>query len=126
VILPPGKQQASESGYSRHEAELLKKSAEAGLPAAQLALAQLYLTRRDSPEDLVEAYMWYIVATERALQARELVTKMLTPEQVGEAEQKANAWIAKRKQPATSSAAPSPRSKRSSASADETYSRAND
>jgi two-component system nitrate/nitrite response regulator NarL len=126
IVLPPGKQKPGDNGYSRHEAELLKKSAEAGLPAAQLALAQLYLTRHSGPDDLVDAYMWYIVATERALQAREIVTKMLTPEQIDEAEQKASAWIAQRKQPAGSSTALSPRPKRSLSSPDETYSRAND
>jgi two-component system nitrate/nitrite response regulator NarL len=124
--IAPSASKASGNGYSRHEADLLKKSAEAGLPAAQLALAQLYLSRRTGPEDLVEAYMWYIVATERALQAREFVTKMLTPQQLDEAEQKASAWIAKRKQPTVSSTVLSPRLKRSLSSGDETYSRVND
>lgn len=83
------------NGYSSEESELLKKSAEAGLPAAQLALAQLYLSRRDNPQDLVDAYMWYLVAMERATQARELIVKMMTPQQIEEAQQKAAARLPK-------------------------------
>jgi len=88
------------NGYSQDETEMLKKAAEAGLPAAQLALAQLYLTQRNGSQDLVEACMWYLVATERALQARELIIKMMTPQQVDAAQQKAGIWLASRKQPA--------------------------
>jgi two-component system, NarL family, nitrate/nitrite response regulator NarL len=80
------------------ESELLKKSAEAGLPAAQLALAQMCLTRRRDPQDLVDAYMWYLIATECAMQARGFITKMLTIEQVEEAKRKAMMWLAKRRQ----------------------------
>lgn len=84
--------------YSGHESDFLRKAAEAGLPAAQLALAQMYLSKRGDPQDLVEAYMWYLVATECALQARAFISKMLTPEQFEEAKRKASAWLAKRKQ----------------------------
>src|SRR5215469_605248 len=80
---------------SQQETEFLEKSAEAGLPAAQLALAQTYLLRRRDPQDLVLAYMWYLVATERALMNRGFVTKLLTPEQIEEAKRKASAWLAK-------------------------------
>ncbi len=83
--------------HSGEEFELLKKSAEAGLPAAQLALAQLYLSRRRDPQDLVEAYMWYAVATERAVQARDFIFKTLTPQQIEQAEQKAICWLPKGK-----------------------------
>jgi two-component system, NarL family, nitrate/nitrite response regulator NarL len=84
--------------HSAHESDLLKKSAEAGVPAAQLALAQMYMTRRSDPRDLVEAYMWYLIATECAMQARGFVMKMLTLEQIEEAKSKATMWLAKRKQ----------------------------
>lgn len=89
-------------GYSPDESELLKKSAEAGLPAAQLALAQLYLNRRSSPQDLIDAYMWYIVVTERALQARSIVANMMTPQQIHEGKQKASVWLSERKPPTPS------------------------
>jgi DNA-binding NarL/FixJ family response regulator len=89
--------------YSHYESDVLRKSAEAGLPAAQLALAQVYLTRRSDPQDLVEAYMWYLIATECALQARGFITKMLTVEQIEEAKRKASVWLASRKQKSASS-----------------------
>jgi len=85
-----------------HDDELvvLTKAAEAGLPEAQLALAQLYLTRRSCPQDLVNAYTWYLVATERAFQARGSITKMLTAIQIDEAKQKASVWLSKLQQAA--------------------------
>jgi DNA-binding NarL/FixJ family response regulator len=88
---------AGQKHQSGHEDELavLTKAAEAGLPEAQLALAQLYLARRSSPQDLVNAYTWYLVATERAFQARGSITKMLTAIQIDEAKQKASVWLSK-------------------------------
>jgi DNA-binding NarL/FixJ family response regulator len=76
-------------GGDRDEFALLQKAAEAGRPAAQLALAQIYLVRRAHPQDAVHAYMWYLVALERASQARGLITKMLTPKQIEEAKREA-------------------------------------
>ena len=90
-------------GHAGYECNLLQQSAEAGLPAAQLALAQLCLTRRSSPQDFVDAYMWYLIATERVLQARGLATKMMTPQQIDEAERKASICLSRRKQPARAS-----------------------
>lgn len=95
------------SACSIHESDMLKKSAEAGLPAAQLALAQLHLSRRSNPGEMVEAYMWYLIATERALQARESVTKMMTSQQIEEAKERACVWLSKRKVPFSSSLAAS-------------------
>lgn len=80
-------------GYSPAETDFIKKSAEAGLPAAQLALAQMCLARRKDPQDVVDAYMWYLVAIERAGNAKEFITKMMTPEQLEEAKRKASAWL---------------------------------
>jgi DNA-binding NarL/FixJ family response regulator len=77
----------------RDEFVLLQKAADAGLPAAQLALAQIYLSRRTGPGDAVRAYSWYLVALERASQAQSLLTKMLTPEQIEEAQRKAGAKL---------------------------------
>jgi two-component system nitrate/nitrite response regulator NarL len=75
------------------EFAILKKAAEAGLPAAQLALSQLYLVRRKDPKDSVHAYMWYLIALERAAQGGRHFTETLTPEQIDEAQEKANAWL---------------------------------
>lgn len=93
-------------GSSQFESDFLEKSAAAGVPAAQLALAQRYLVRRRDPQDLVEAYMWYLIATERALMARGFITKMMTPEQIEEAKHKASIWLSKHKKNSTSSADP--------------------
>ena len=90
------------NGNPKDESALLKEAAEAGLPAAQLALAQLYLTRASDPRDLVNAYTWYLVATERAFQARGSMTKAMTAEQIEEAKQKASVWLSKLKQTASS------------------------
>ncbi len=98
--------------YSPYESEMLQKSAEAGVPAAQLALAQMYLERRSNPQDLIDAYMWYLVATERALQARAFFTKMLDPQQIEEAQQRAAAWLSKRKRSRSSAASSSQESRR--------------
>jgi two-component system, NarL family, nitrate/nitrite response regulator NarL len=93
---------------SHHELDFLKKSAEAGLPAAQLALAQMYLTRRSHPKDLVDAYMWYLVATESAIHARGSISRMLTSEQLEEAKHRASVWLAGRNQKTSSSESPLP------------------
>jgi two-component system, NarL family, nitrate/nitrite response regulator NarL len=85
-------------GDREEELAVLTKAAEAGLPEAQLALAQLYLARRSTPQDLVNAYTWYLVATERAFQARGSITKMLTAMQIDEAKQKASVWLSKLQQ----------------------------
>ncbi len=86
------------NGHSSDEATLLKEAAEGGLPAAQLALAQLYLSRSREPQDLVNAYTWFLVATERAFQARGAITGAMTVEQIEEAKQKASVWLTKLKQ----------------------------
>ncbi|SPF40153.1 hypothetical protein SBA1_30004 [Candidatus Sulfotelmatobacter kueseliae] len=95
-----------EGALSPDESVLLRKAAEAGLPAAQLALAQWYVTRKSSPNDLVQAYMWYLVAMERASQARGLLTKVMTPQQIDEAQQNASLRLARMKQ--TSASTPEP------------------
>jgi DNA-binding CsgD family transcriptional regulator len=101
-LKPRGQEGPNKNEYSGTESDLLKKSAEAGLPAAQLALAQLYLTRRSGPQDLVDGYMWYLIATECTMQARGLVTKMLTTEQIEQATHNASVWLAMAKRKHTS------------------------
>jgi DNA-binding NarL/FixJ family response regulator len=84
---------ASDRTGFRHEFVLLQKAADAGLPVAQLALAQIYLARRTGPRDAVHAYTWYLVALERASQSKNLLTKMLTAEQIEEAHREASAKL---------------------------------
>jgi DNA-binding NarL/FixJ family response regulator len=76
--------------------EALRKAAEAGTPSAQLSLSQAY-ARRALPEDLVRAYMWYVVAKQRAAEAGELITKQMTAQQIEAAEQQASTWISRLK-----------------------------
>ena len=104
LLKPADAGKSRENGHSEEESELLKKAEETGLPAAQLSLAQLYLTRCRDSQDLVLAYMWYLIATKRAVQTRGFITKQLTPQQIDEAKQRAAAWLSKRKRPASSSA----------------------
>lgn len=84
---------ANRPGF-RNELALLQRAADAGLPAAQMALAQVFLARRSSPRDAVRAYTWYLVALERAAQAKMLLTKMLTPQQIEEAQKNASIKLA--------------------------------
>jgi DNA-binding NarL/FixJ family response regulator len=88
----------SNDNHSPDEFVLLRKAAEAGLPWAQLALAQWHLARRSGPQDLVQAYMWYLVATERTSQSRPFVARMLTARQIEEAQQAASVWLGRMKQ----------------------------
>lgn len=92
-----------QNGYSREESDLIEDLAHAGLPAAQLALAQVYLARRNGPQDLVDAYMWYLVAIERAGKAKDFITSLLTPEQLEESRRNAAAWAPMQKQSDSSS-----------------------
>jgi two-component system nitrate/nitrite response regulator NarL len=110
AVQDSGKEILKADEYSLGESELLVKSAEAGMPSAQLALAQMYLARRSKPQDVMEGYKWYLIATECAMQARGLITKMLTVEQIDEAKREASIWLAKRKQTALPSATAVPRS----------------
>jgi DNA-binding NarL/FixJ family response regulator len=91
----------SDVGF-HNELVLLQKAADAGLPAAQLALAQIFLARRSGPRDAVLAYTWYLVALERASQAKIILTKMLTAEQIAEAHKEASAKLSQRDTKVTS------------------------
>jgi two-component system nitrate/nitrite response regulator NarL len=82
-------------GSSPDEFVLCQRAAEAGLPAAQLALAQMYLTRKTGPQDLVHAYMWYLIAMERASQVKGVIAKMMTAAQIDEARRGACAWLSR-------------------------------
>lgn len=99
-----------ERGSAPDDLALLQSAAEAGLPAAQLALAQMYLARRTDPQDIVNAYMWYLVAMERATQARGLITRIMTAGQIDEARRGAIAWLSRleRIPPTPLEARPSP------------------
>jgi DNA-binding NarL/FixJ family response regulator len=96
--LPEGLKKASQQNEEPQDevtVDFLEKAAEKGLPAAQLALAQVYLTRCAQPDDVVQAYMWYLIATERMSRAQAMITRSLTAGQIDEGQQKAKAWLAR-------------------------------
>jgi two-component system nitrate/nitrite response regulator NarL len=86
---------SSERSGSPDDFVLCQRAAEAGLPAAQLALAQMYLTRKAGPQDLVHAYTWYLIAMERASQAKGVIAKVMTAAQIDEARRDASAWLSR-------------------------------
>jgi len=75
---------------------VFEKAARKGLPAAQLALAELYFKRQSQPDDLVQAYTWYLIATERASQSKSALREMLTPEQLREAQRRSSVCLTRK------------------------------
>ena len=68
-------------------------AAEQGFAAAQLRFAQLYAEGQGTPGDQVKAYAWLILATahcgfygREAGRIKDTLSKQMTAEQVGEAE----------------------------------------
>ena len=86
---------AKEGDGSGEELALLSKGAQSGLPMAQLGLAKWYLSHQHDPRDLVQGYMWYLIASKSLSRDRALFTKILTPAQEQEALQQATLWLAK-------------------------------
>src|SRR5579863_3143085 len=74
-----------------------QKAAEQGAPIAQVALAQMHGTRRANSKDLMQAYMWYLIATEKISQAGKNVSASLTTEELLQAEMMAADWLARTK-----------------------------
>ena len=91
------KNPANGNHYDDNAFALCQRAAEQGLAAAQLALAQMYFARQTDPKDLVLAYVWYLVAHERVSRARNQINKMMTVDQLVEAEQTAAEWLARTK-----------------------------
>jgi len=87
----------SEDGPKEADFAVCKKAAEEGLPAAQFALAQMYWSRRSDPENMIYAYMWYLIATNQLLRWKNKVHKALPPDLLLQAEQRAAEWL-RRKQ----------------------------
>jgi two-component system nitrate/nitrite response regulator NarL len=71
-----------------------QKAAEQGAPIAQVVLAQMHGTRRGNSRDLMQAYMWYLIASETISQAGKKVSESLTTEELLQAELMAADWLA--------------------------------
>ena len=61
-------------------------------------LYQLYAARRAQPDDLVQAYTWYLIATERATQTKAALREMLTPQQLQDAEHRSSVYLTRMNQ----------------------------
>lgn len=66
-----------------------QQAAKEGSLAAQITLAEMYACGKGAEMDRVSAHMWYLVANEQLRRARENVTKLMTMEQLAEAERRA-------------------------------------
>ena len=98
-------------GVSQDHAEAVKwyrRAAEQGDVLAQAVLGAMYLGEEGVPADYVQSYMWLNLAASKAptqedrdmaLEARKLVKKKMTSEQIAEAERLAREWKPKRASP---------------------------
>jgi len=87
----------SDKGYGHDEATLAicQRAAEEGLPAAQFTLAKTLAARKSTPQDLVKAYMWYLIVSEQISRAKNNMNRAMTMEELLEAEQSAAEWMRK-------------------------------
>jgi len=76
-----------------------RKSAEEGVLIAQLTLAQFYSARKAGPSDMVQAQMWYSVASEQLSRASKGAADGMTMDDLLQAEQMAASWLNKKKIP---------------------------
>jgi|HubBroStandDraft_6_1064221.scaffolds.fasta_scaffold00087_6 two-component system nitrate/nitrite response regulator NarL len=72
-----------------------QSAAEQGVPIAQVALAQMHGTRRANSRDLMQAYMWYLIASEKISEAGKSVSTSLSTEELLQAELMAADWLGK-------------------------------
>lgn len=97
----------------------LLEAAEAGLPWAQLRLAEHYCRTNDGGSDPVAAYMWYLVSEKSMTTMRNQVdcgkkhlSQTMSSKQVAESERRAAEWLKKtRKKPAFAGADEEPEEK---------------
>ena len=89
--------------------------AERGVPYAQLLLAEIYAEGRGIPQDPVSAYMWYLVSDrmsepvrEQIRLAKEKLAQNLRPEQISEAQQRAEHWLGRNAPDCGQAPAPGP------------------
>ena len=78
-----------------------RQAAEQGLAAAQSNLGVMYDNGLGVPADYVRAHMWYNLAaangSTKAPKNRDLITRLMTPQQIAEAQRMASEWFEKRK-----------------------------
>jgi TPR repeat protein len=83
--------------------ELFRRSAEKGNTAAQYNLAVMYAQGRGVTVDNIEAQKWFSIAASLgdsdAGAARDQIAAALSPEQAGQAQERANQWLAEFQSP---------------------------
>jgi two-component system nitrate/nitrite response regulator NarL len=75
----------------------LIEEAEKGSPTAGLTLAHAYALRRDSPGNVLSAYKWYLIVSERIAQAQSVLAKTMTAKELEDSEREAKFWLARTK-----------------------------
>jgi len=94
-------------------AKWYRLAAEQGNPTAQSNLGSMYASGDGVPQDYIQAHLWASLAASRfpasaredrkqAAQNRDQVARLMTPEQIEQAEQLAQAWTPKSPSPVTS------------------------
>lgn len=91
----PGKHSSGDSGEVGLAYNL--QAAKKGLATAPITLAEMYSSGRGVPIDIISAYMWYVIASNLLMNARNNLTKAMTMEQLLKAEKRAEDWLAERK-----------------------------
>ena len=73
-------------------------AAEQGFPAAQANLGHQYQVGQGVPKNYIQALMWYKLAVELGQKdaeiERDLLARLMTPEQIAEAQRLAREWLA--------------------------------
>ena len=101
-----GRMYSEGEGMPQNNAEGAKwyqVAADRGDTVSQLSLGTMYVNGRGVPRSFVEAYKWFTIvalsdrrtAVGQALEVRDLIAQLMTPEQVDRAEQIAAAWAPK-------------------------------
>jgi len=76
-----------------------RKAADQGVAGAQSNLSLMYIFGMGVPQDFVQAYMWINLAAttgdQRAIDARGIIAKDMTPSQIEEAQKLTQEWWAK-------------------------------
>ena len=89
-------------GVPQNDAEALawyRKAAEQSSAGAQYNLGLMYGKEEGIPQDCVSAHMWFTLAAaqgqENALKGKDFAARLMTPDQIAEAQRMAREWLAK-------------------------------
>ena len=79
----------------------LRLAADQGFAEAQFNLGGMYGSGQGVPQDFVQAHMWFNLAAaqgnENGKKGRDLVAKIMTPQQIAQAQELARNWKPKKK-----------------------------